>query len=55
MKQQESPELTLKKQTLTAWTQILYNQGMIDFAKRGRMLALIERMQTPTERKSAAS
>ena len=40
MKRQDSPALMLKKQTLTAWTQILYNQGKIDLDKRSKMIAV---------------
>ncbi len=44
MKTADSQELMLKKQTLSAWARILYRQGMIDFAKLGRMLALIDKL-----------
>jgi hypothetical protein len=44
MKRTESPELTLKKQTLTAWAQILYKKGVIDCTRLGKMMSLIERM-----------
>ena len=44
MKRTESPELILKKQTLTAWAQILYKKGIIDCSRLGKMTALIERL-----------
>ena len=44
MKRTESPELTLKKQTLTAWAQILYKKGIIDCTRLGKMTELIERL-----------
>jgi len=37
-------KLLLKKQTLTAWSEILLAKGMIDLAKCNRMKALIERL-----------
>ena len=45
MKRQEPQELTIKKLTLTAWANILCRKGMIDSAKRGRMITLIEAMK----------
>ena len=45
MKRQDSQELTMEKLTLTAWAKILYRKGMIDSAKLGRMIALIEGMK----------
>ena len=44
MKRTESPELILKKQTLTAWAKILYKKGIIDCARLGKMTELIERL-----------
>ena len=35
-------KLLLKKQTLTAWTEILLSKGMIDLAKCNRMKSLIQ-------------
>lgn len=46
MKRTESPELILKKQTLTAWAQILYKKGIIDFTRLGKMTALIGRLDS---------
>lgn len=37
-------KLLLKKQTLTAWANILLAKGMIDLAKCNRMKALIEKL-----------
>lgn len=37
-------KLMLKKQTLTAWTEILLAKGMIDLAKCNKMKSLIERL-----------
>ncbi len=37
-------KLMLKKQTLTAWTEILFAKGMIDLAKCNKMKSLIERL-----------
>lgn len=34
-------KLTEKKLTLTAWTKILYQQGIIDLGKCSKMLTLI--------------
>ena len=45
MKRQDSQELTMKKLTLTAWARILYQKGMIDSARLGRMITLIEQMK----------
>lgn len=42
MKKSES-ELTLKKQTLTAWAKILYKKGYIDYSRLGKMKTLIEK------------
>ncbi|WP_155250380.1 hypothetical protein [Ruminococcus flavefaciens] len=44
MKKADSTELTLKKQTLTAWANILYKKGLIDAARLGRMTSMIERI-----------
>lgn len=44
MKNTENKELELKKQTLIAWTQILFHKEIIDLAKRNRMVELIEKM-----------
>lgn len=46
MKRTGSHELTLKKQTLTAWVQILYKKGIIDCTRLGKMTALIERLDS---------
>jgi hypothetical protein len=46
MKRTESPELTLKKQTLNAWAQILYKKGVIDCTRLGKMTELIERLDS---------
>ena len=45
MKKTESPELILKKQTLTAWANILYKRGIIDHVRLGKMVTLIERLE----------
>ena len=45
MKKTESPELILKKQTLTAWANILYKQGIIDHVRLGKMVTLIGRLE----------
>ena len=37
-------KLLLKKQTLTAWANILLAKGMIDLAKYNRMKSLIEKL-----------
>lgn len=55
LKKQDSQELTMKKLTLTAWANILYRKGMIDSAKRGRMITLIEAMKDTKSGQSAAS
>lgn len=55
MKRQDSQELTMKKLTLTAWANILYHKGMIDSAKLGRMITLIEAMKDTKSGQSAAS
>ena len=55
LKRQDSQELTLKKLTLTAWANILYRKGMIDSAKLGRMITLIEAMKDTKSGQSAAS
>ncbi|MBP0976130.1 MAG: hypothetical protein J6S92_07110 [Oscillospiraceae bacterium] len=55
MKRQDSQELTMKKLTLTAWANILYRKGMIDSAKLGRMITLIEAMKDTKSGQSAAS
>jgi hypothetical protein len=44
MRRSESPEFALKKQTLTAWAQILYKKGYIDYSRLGKMIALIDRL-----------
>ena len=44
MKKADSTEVTLKKQTLTAWANILYKKGLIDVARLGRMTSMIERI-----------
>lgn len=46
---QETQALTMKKATLTAWTNILYKQGVIDLSRRTRMIAAIEKMKEPPE------
>ena len=55
LKSQDSQELTMKKLTLTAWANILYRKGMIDSAKLGRMITLIEAMKDTKSGQSAAS
>ncbi|EWM52603.1 hypothetical protein [Ruminococcus flavefaciens] len=45
MKRTESPELILKKQTLTAWANILYKHGIIDHVRLGKMVTLIGRLE----------
>ena len=35
----------MKKLTLTAWARILYQKGMIDSARLGRMITMIEQMK----------
>lgn len=53
LKRQDSQELTMKKLTLTAWARILYRKGMIDAAKLGRMITIIEDLKkTKAERKT---
>lgn len=43
--QRKSPEqLALKKQTLSAWSKILLNEGRINPAKYNRMLSLIDKL-----------
>lgn len=37
-------ELELKKLTLTAWTQVLLNKGMIDLKKYNNMLKSIDKL-----------
>jgi hypothetical protein len=54
MKTTDSQELTMKKLTLTAWARLLHRNGMIDAAKLGRMITLIEKMKE-TEHGNAAS
>ena len=54
MQRADSQELTMKKLTLTAWARLLHRQGMIDAAKLGRMITLIERMKEPSTSDSAA-
>ncbi|WP_295069100.1 hypothetical protein [Ruminococcus sp.] len=44
MKRLDSPELALKKQTLTAWAHILYKNGWIDHTRLGKMVELIEQL-----------
>lgn len=44
MKKADSPEFILKKQTLTAWANILYKKGVIDAARLGKMTSMIERI-----------
>ena len=41
----DTAELTLKKQTLEAWTHILFRQGIIDTAKCGRMISEIRKLR----------
>ena len=55
LKRQDSQELTMKKLTLTAWANILYRKGMIDSAKLGRMITLIEAIKDTKTGQSAAS
>lgn len=38
--------LILKKQTLTAWTNLLYKQGKINLAKRTKMITAIEKLKS---------
>ncbi len=45
MKKTESPELILKKRTLTAWANLLYKRGIIDNVRLGQMVTLIERLE----------
>lgn len=40
----DNEKLLLKKQTLTAWANILLAKGMIDLAKCNRMKSLIEKL-----------
>ena len=54
MQRADSQELTMKKLTLTAWARLLHRQGMIDAAKLGRMITLIERMKEAKPKDSAA-
>ena len=55
MNKPDAPALTMKKLTLTAWANILYRKGMIDSAKLGRMITLIEAMKDTKSGQSAAS
>ena len=50
----DSHELTMKKMTLTAWARILYRKGMIDSAKLGRMITLIDRMKENASQHTSA-
>lgn len=54
MQRADSQELTMKKLTLTAWARLLHRQGMIDAAKLGRMITLIERMKETSTSDSAS-
>lgn len=54
MQRADSQELTMKKLILTAWARLLHRQGMIDAAKLGRMITLIERMKEPSTSDSAS-
>lgn len=54
MQRADSQELTMKKLTLTAWARLLHRQGMIDAAKLGRMITLIERMKESSTSDSAS-
>lgn len=45
MKKTDSQALAMKKLTLTAWAQLLHRSGMIDAARLGRMITLIEKMK----------
>lgn len=40
----KAAELEMKKNTLKAWTMILYKQGKIDTQKCNRMIAMIEKL-----------
>lgn len=53
MKKQDTPALTLEKQTLTAWARILYNKGMIDNKRLEKMITLIDRLNEPPREKKA--
>ena len=55
MKRQDSQELTMKKLTLTAWARILYRKGMIDAAKLGRMITMIEKLRENKAEQSVKS
>lgn len=44
MKKTESPDLILKKETLTAWAKVLYKNGYIDNLRLGKMISLIDRL-----------
>ncbi len=55
MKRQDSQELTMKKLTLTAWARILYRKGMIDAAKLGRMITMIEELRENKAEQSVKS
>ena len=46
-------KLLLKKQTLTAWANILLAKGMIDLAKCNRMKSLIEKLTAKSEKTAA--
>ena len=54
MQRADSQELTMKKLTLTVWARLLHRQGMIDAAKLGRMITLIERMKESSTSDSAS-
>ena len=55
LKRQDSQELTMKKLTLTAWVRILYRKGMIDAAKLGRMITMIEELRENKAEQSVKS
>ena len=55
LKRQDSQELTMKKMTLTAWARILYRKGMIDAAKLGRMITMIEELKENRAEQSVKS
>lgn len=54
MNKLDSQELMMKKMTLTAWARILYRKGMIDSAKLGRMITLIDRMKENASQHTSA-
>ncbi len=55
LKRKDSQDPTIKKLTLTAWARILYRKGMIDSAKLGRMITMIEELKENKAEQSVES